>query len=484
MASNVLLVVLDTVRAANCSLYGYDRQTTPGLEALRSECVRFDHAIAPATWTVPSHAAMFTGRYPSDIGVHARNKVLPEGEATAATELRDSGYETAIMSSNPFLTEGTDLHRGYDHRYTAGMRRALFDDAFDPAKYIKTRENEAGIAKVRELLGELASPPQQLPKNVLNAIYYKYRTTVGGGEAGQRTDPASDDGAAETIEAFGRWIPTDGPFHACLNFMEAHTPYRHRKRFLPEWASTSDLHDLDQGREPYFTGEETLDDRAKEILTALYDAEIRYLDEQLQSLWQYLKANDLWDDTLVIVTSDHGEYLGEDGYIFHHSNLLGESLVHVPLLVKYPENRNAGATVEETVSLSRIYDTIVSAGTDATGVDPLAPKTESRLVRSEFVCLDPQHSTDTYVDPYRQLDVPSRAVYEDGTKYLLFDDGRAYTFEAPNYEGSIFDREPGDVDDVPTRIREFANLDVDVAETDDIELSEAVEDRLEELGYR
>lgn len=484
MKPNVLLVILDTVRAGNCSLYGYDRQTTPGLEELRSESVRFDHAVAPATWTVPSHAAMFTGRYPSEIGVHARNKVLAEGEVTAATELRDRGYATAIMSSNPFLTEGTDLHRGYDHRHTSGMRRALFEDAFDPAKYVKTRDHETGFAKVRELAGELASPPRQLPKNVLNALYYKYRTTWGVDESGQRTQPESDDGASETIDAFQRWVPTDQPFHACLNFMEAHTPFRHRERFLPEWASISDVREVDQHRETYFTGKDTLDDETKAILTALYDAEIRYLDEQLHSLWQYLRAKDLWNETMVVVTSDHGEYLGEDGFIFHHSNLLGEPLVHVPLLVKFPENQHAGAAVEETVSLTRVYDTIAAAGSRATDLRPLSPEADSELVRSEFVCLDPQHSTETYVDPYRQLDVPSRAVYEDGTKYLLFDDGRSYTFEGPDYQGSIFDREPGEVKDIPARIREFANLDIDIFENDDVELSGAVEDRLEELGYR
>lgn len=481
---NVLVVVLDTVRAANCSFYDYDRQTTPGLSKLRSESVRFDHAIAPATWTVPSHAAMFTGEYPSEIGVHARNKVLPKSEETAASRLQRQGYETAIMSSNPFLTEGTDLHRGFGYRYTAGMRRALFDDAFDPAKYIKTREHERGIKKVEELAGELASPLHDLPKNVLNALYYKYRTTWATKD-GDSHDPDLDDGAAETIQEFKQWVPEDRPFYACLNFMEAHTPFRYRERFLPEWASMSDVRQLSQDRETYFTGEATLDDYQKELLQSLYDAEIRYLDDQLRSLWQYLRDNDLWDNTLLVVTSDHGENLGEDGYIFHHSNLLGEPLVHVPLLVKYPDNKYAGESVKETVSLTNLFDTVVEAGDEtATDLNPLEPGTKTGLVRSEFVCLDPQHTTEDYVEPYRDLDIPSRAVYENGTKYILFDDGQAYTFNSPNEYGSILDAEPGEFDDVPAYIREFANLDVNINSENDIEMSESVERRLEELGYR
>ncbi|WP_160168010.1 sulfatase [Haloterrigena salina] len=485
MKPNVLVVVLDTVRAANCSVYGYDRQTTPRLSALRGESVRFEHTIAPATWTVPSHAAMFTGRYPSELGVHARNKILPATAETAADRLSHAGYETAIMSSNPFLTEGTGLHRGFDHRYTSGMRRALFEDAFDPARYIKTREHEQGIQKIAELAGELSSPLRDLPKNVLNALYYKYRTTWGTGDGSDSHDPTQDDGATETISEFKQWVPDDEPFFACLNFMEAHTPFRYRDRFLPEWASMEDVRALSQDRETYFRGEATLDDRQKELLQSLYDAEIRYLDEQLQSLWTYLRDNDMWEDTLLVVTSDHGENLGEDGYIFHHSNLLGEHLVHVPLLVKYPDNKHAGATVEETVSLTNLYDTVVNAGEESTGrLNPLEPGMVTDLVRSEFVCLDPQHSTEEYVEPYRRLDVPSRAVYEGGTKYVLFGDGRAYTFEGSDDYGSLLDIEPGPLEKVPAHVRSFANLDVDLDSGEGIEVSDSVESRLEELGYR
>jgi len=91
MKPNVLLVVLDTVRAKSCSFYGRDRATTPGLESLCDESVVFKHAIAPDTWTLPSHGAMFSGKDPTEVGVHAENMLFPANESTLAEELSADG---------------------------------------------------------------------------------------------------------------------------------------------------------------------------------------------------------------------------------------------------------------------------------------------------------------------------------------------------------------------------------------------------------
>lgn len=486
MKPNVLLVVLDTLRANNCSVFEYERPTTPGLESLADESVVYEHAIAPETWTVPSHAAMLTGQYPSAIGVHAQNKVLPDGVRTVSEQLHSEGYATAMMSSNPFLTEGTELYRGCEYRYTAGMRRILFEDAFDPAKYIKTRDHERGLTKAVELAEELAAPPVQFVKNVANAAHYKYRTRVKRDTERAKHDPSRDDGAAETIDEFTRWFDAqDGPAFACLNFMEAHTPLRYRDEYLPDWADTNDLDRVSQDRDDYLTGTVSFDDDTRELLEALYDGEIRYLDEQLQRLWSHLRGADAWDDTLLIVTSDHGEYLGENDLVFHGVNRLGELQGHVPLLVKYPDQDRAGTRVTETVSLTQIPETILGVVDEThSTTEPLEPDQSPDLVKTEFVCMDTQQSIEDYTERFRDLDVPTRAVYDGETKYLLFEDGRAFETEIGADPTHVDHGSADPLESVPENIVEFANFDVDLDGSDDLDVSDSVEARLEDLGYR
>lgn len=483
MRSNVLLVVLDTVRAKSCSLYGRDRPTTPGLERLAGDAVVFEHAIAPDTWTLPSHAAMFTGRYPTDIGVHAENMVLPEGEPTLAEDLAGAGYATGVFSSNPFLTQGSGLNRGFERSHTSKMRLTLFDDAFDPSRYIRTRDHERGLPKVAELLRELAGPPREMAKNALNAAYYKYRTTRPADEEAS-FDPASDDGAIESIAAFESWVDAaDEPFLGCLNFMEAHTPYRHRTEFLPEWAAIDDVRRLDQDRWKYLAGDLELTERRKELFEALYEAELRYLDERLESLWSALRERGLWEDTLVVVTSDHGELLGEHDLLFHDMNRLHEPLLHVPLLVKYPDGRHAGTRVEGTTSLTRLPAVVrgETVGDDA----PRPADLPEELVKTEFVGMNQVVSEDRYAPTYRDLAAQSRAVYEDGTKYVLYEDRATVTRELPLAPSADEERvEPIDPEDVPARVREFAALDEAITPGRRLDVDDAVGDRLQELGYR
>lgn len=206
MKPNVLLIVLDTVRAKRCGCYGCERATTPSVSTLRSEATVFERSIAPATWTVPTHAAMFTGEYASTMGIHAGNRVLPRDKETTATWLADRGYSTGVLSSNPFLTEGTGLHRGFNFRHTSGMRRAAFEDAFDLARYIKRRDHEAGLAKWVELGREVIDTPGQMVKNVSNALYYKHRTSWQSEDERTKFDSDADDGADETLSAAIEWM--------------------------------------------------------------------------------------------------------------------------------------------------------------------------------------------------------------------------------------------------------------------------------------
>ena len=484
MKPNVLLLVMDTARAKSCSVYDADRRTTPTLEEFSEQSVTYDHAIAPSSWTLPSHAAMFTGQYPTDAGVHSQSMILPPDSDTVASELSQEGYSTGVFSANPFLVAGSNLDHGFSHRRATNSRQVLFRDAFDPAKYIRSRDHETGAAKFQELLSEVSAPPVRFGKNVANALYYKARTTwdVGGLFSGDRPD----DGAKESIAAFKSWLERDrnatSPYFACLNFMEPHTPYRIRDTFLPEWASEEDLVDLSQDRWPYLSGELDLSDRHKELFRALYEAEIEYLDQQFAKLFEFLRSTTEWDDTLVIVTSDHGELLGECELLFHDMNRLLEPLVHVPLLIKYPGERFAGKHVDETVSLINLYDTILAETTgNSDGRTPLHPdSTYPDKVKSEFVGMNQTAPREPHLSVYEELSERSCAVYSD-QKYILFDDGQAIVTSASDESDDC--KGPESVS-VPDDILEFSNMNEGTERGDQLETDEDLEQRLEHLGYR
>jgi arylsulfatase A-like enzyme len=483
MKPNVLLVVLDTVRAKSCSFHGRDRATTPGLESLCDESVVFKHAIAPDTWTLPSHGAMFSGKYPTEVGVHAENMLFPANKSTLAEELSADGYATGIFSSNPFLTEGSGLNRGFNRSHTSGIQLVLYDDAFDPSQYIRSREHDQGLAKWMELGRELVDPPQTVLKSVLNAINYKYQTTWGANRE-DPYDPSSDDGATESITAFVSWLENTGePFFGCLNFMEAHTPYRYRDRFLPDWATMQDVKVLSQNRWQYLSGELELSTRRKELFQSLYEAELFSLDDILQSLWEVLKERGHWDETLVIVTSDHGELLGEHDLLFHDMNRLVEPLLHVPLIVKYPDSTYAGTTVTETTSLTRLPAIVHEVTDEDQTPDPNHHPCD--LVKAEFVGMNQVLPDERYANVYDDLNGQSRAVYEDGTKYVLYEDHATVTQDLPvGAESGVEPIESIEVENVPERVREFAGINEDVTSGRQLEVNDAVSDRLKQLGYR
>jgi arylsulfatase A-like enzyme len=478
MKPNVLFVILDTVRADSCSLYGRSRATTPGLDGLREESVVFDHAVAPSTWTLPSHGGMFTGRYPTEINLHGQNMVLSDDEETVAETLQADGYTTGVFSANPFLTQGTGLNRGFDRSYTTGIRGKLFKDAFDPAEYVRSRKNDSGVSKYVELVQEVAGPPVLMGKNLLNALEFKYRTRVDVRD--DDFDPTQDDGAADIVAELEGWIDdATAPFFACANFMEAHTPYRNRDTFLPEWADETDLNELERNRWKYLSGEVELTDRRRTLLRALYEAEIRYLDEQLQSLWTTLRKRGDWDRTLVIVTSDHGEFLGEHGLLYHDINRLYEPLVHVPLLVKYPNGRWGSRRVCETTSLITLHDLIKRAV--AGELETPAGGTRSDMTKVEFVQMNQSLPDKRHESMYADFSDQSRAVYAEDAKYFFHGDTVQVAEKPFCAEETYRELDP---DAVPDRIVEFAAMDRELRTDAGLEVDESVENRLEQLGYR
>lgn len=333
-APNVLLIVMDTVRAQNLSLYGYAQPTSPQLERLARSGVQFDQAVATAPWTLPSHASMFTGRYPQELSADFL-KPLDATYPTLAETLRARGWLTAGFVANTYYC-------GYEH----GLARGFV-------------HYEDYRASLTELL---------ISSSLLRAVTHNapLRRMLGNQQVLTRRT------AAELNNDFLSWLARTPdaprrPFFAFLNYYDAHEPY------LPPGAKDDSPlsrwpheHTLRTAR---LLNRERLSERDNQAEIAAYDRAIAYLDHQLGRLFDELARRDLLRRTLVIITSDHGEAFGEHGHYGHADNLY-LPLLRVPLLVIAPGRVPAGLRVNAPVTLRDLPATILELVTHSSSPLP------------------------------------------------------------------------------------------------------------------
>jgi len=322
---NVLLIVMDTVRADRLSLYGYARPTTPHLKRIAERGVRFEQARATAPWTLPSHASMFTGMWPHQTGV-SENRPLDPACPTLAEFLARRGYLTAGFVANTyFCNSWYGLGRGFSH----------YEDFYD----------EDLVVSVSETLRASA-----LGRSLLSAT----KLSQGGGR-GRKT-------AAKINRDFLDWLSQNEkgrPFFVFLNYFDAHSPYLVPDGYEPRFgrrAKTPEELALLQGWEN--RPKQNVPEREATLVSDAYDDCIGYLDDQIGALIDELENRRLLDNTLVVITSDHGEELGEHG-LFGHGRSLYSQEVHVPLVVLAPGGSAADRFVGEPVSLRDLPATVV-----------------------------------------------------------------------------------------------------------------------------
>jgi len=314
---NVLLLILDTVRAFNLSAYGYHRPTTPNLARRAESGVRFERAFVTSGWTLPSHSGIFTGRYPRELRVDL-NSPLDNRFPTLAEAMRDRGYATAGFVSNVGFTRAeTGLGRGFLH---------YEDFVFSPGLLLQSS------SIVRTLLS-----------------HGSFRKVIGF------YDLLGRKSAARMNHDLLSWIgQQDRPFFAFVNYNDAHRPY------LPE-APFNSLYLKDPEAHASIIRTESrsgLPPGSDSVLTDGYDGALTYLDDQLGKLFDALDQRGLLKNTIVIVTADHGEQFGEHD-LFWHSNSLYRQLIQVPLIMFGNERIPAGVHPATPVSLRDLPATVL-----------------------------------------------------------------------------------------------------------------------------
>jgi len=352
---NVLWIVWDTARADHLGLYGYEHQTTPFLDEWAEGARVFENCLSTAGYTLPSHASMFTGLLPSEHCSHNGTKRLSDDHVTVAELLRDAGYQTFAFSSNPHVSPRGNLIQGFDN-------------------VLYPWSDELRPEAVRILSAKL--PDEDLS----NEFGERFRAFERGE---QQLTIWHLKAAGELAEgATLSWLETtdpERPFFVFINYMEAHRPYipprEHRERLMsPEDVEKS--YRVDRSWVPMWEYTFGLRDYAEEELRltrATYDATLSELDDYLESLLGNLENGGYLDDTVVILTSDHGEHLGEQHMLDHQYSIF-QPLLNVPLIVHYPARFAPGREARPVMNYD-IFPTLL----ELAGVEP-PPDVESKAV--------------------------------------------------------------------------------------------------------
>ena len=349
---NIILIVLDTVRADRLKGFGYDLDTMPALERWASNALVATRAISPAGWTSPAHASMFSGKSVSEHGMHYgpgtkrrdpfRTRAF-DGISWLPEVLAEQGYDCLAVSANQFAVpqELTGFRRVFSPDHSDWERTvAGFVDRYSPI-----------TARLSERL--------------------RWRM------------PYVD--ARKIVDITMRAVPEESaPVFLFVNLIDAHSPYhpptealeslgirdeRLFSRYLTHTELTRQWESLPEGREGH--------------LNALYDAELRWLDLNVDKLLTWIDER-FGEDSIVIVTSDHGEELGEQGRVGHEYGL-AQSLVHVPLFIRSPSLPSG--RFDELVSLRGLFDFIkTSVLGEQSGLEAMLSATEEGGISERYPC--------------------------------------------------------------------------------------------------
>lgn len=337
---DVLLLIWDTVRASSLDLYGYQLPTAPNLTALARGGVVFDRAFGTASYTLPSHSSLFTGRWAHELSASWRVPLNSE-HATLAEAFASAGYRTGAFSANRiYVTREFGLGRGFDHfeEHRLGFQQVVRSSTLLRAIVTSSR--------VRDLLGF--------------------------------NDDLARVHATDNHRALVNWLKRDPdrPYFAFVNFMEAHTPYLPAPPFAQRFGwYESDAPDSVRRRVERAARREPEMQPPSVALHAkrAYEASIAELDAAVADMLEDLRSRGFLENTIVVVTADHGEEFGEHG-IFGHGNSLYLPSIQVPLIMVFPKRIPTAARVTNAVSIRDIPATIL----DLAGLGNPLPGTSLR----------------------------------------------------------------------------------------------------------
>lgn len=435
---DILFIVLDTQRADRLGCYGYPDIITPNLDCFADQAALFEQAISPAQWTIPSHASMFTGLYPTAHQVTQFERTLSPDVPHLAEVLSSAGYQTVGFSNNPVVgIFNNGLTRGFETFYNYGgaspnplqrLHHLPWPLPFFARRYrvISRRISCFNFIHIFLTRSDLAL------RASLNPLFAPLFAKLGNIK-GQNERSIGD--ICHFLEQREK-IREKRPLFLFANLMETHMPLWPPREFVDKVPATigsgkrarTIMHRWN--RECYRWDrplDEPLGKLERSVLSNMYNAEVAYQDDYLGRFFAILAGRRNRDDTLTIITSDHGEGLGEHNCT-GHGFVAYQELVHVPLIMHWPAQIAAGR-VNGPVSTRRIFHTILDAANDLSDtVAGLAPERIRVLSLQETLGgHDPEDNT-AYAEAYprlRQLKVLERVQSELIASFRCFSLRRA-----------------------------------------------------------
>lgn len=302
---NVIIIVMDTVCRDHLSCYGYKKNTSPYLNKLTKSSRVYYNAYSTSGWTASSHASLFTGLFPIAHKTTQENWSMNEQQVTLAEVLSEHGYQTYGISENPIVSINNNYDQGFLEYYETWRRP---NNLFDLCTWWTNK-----------LFG--------------NTAYTYFKNIL-------------------------RSRDTEKPFYIFINFIGGHSPYNSSKEFSDTFVTNRELTCESNEWTAYFLEKKRFSNDEIEHLTELYDAEILYVDYLIQKISNDLKSLNIWNNTLFIVASDHGENIGDHNMMDHVFSLY-ETLVQIPLIVHYPLLFQPSSKDYRIVQLTDIFPTVL-----------------------------------------------------------------------------------------------------------------------------
>ena len=330
---NIIILILDTLRAKNMSSYGYPVRTTPHIDEFAAENLLFSRAISPATWTVPSHASLLSGLYISQHRIESikGDRSFNGKIVTIPKALKTQGYRSAAFSQNMLFSSDNHLEEG-------------FDEFHNVEDFLRSR---ASTRIVQRLANDSIRPVHLAARYIRKMIAPRI-----------------------VLDNIFRWIQTNDeetPFFLLANVLAPHFPWTLPLRYIPRGDGLSPKHFLKsefltlKKQWEFNSGIQPVTQEHRRIWRTFYDAAITHVDDEVGRFIRRLRKWKGWDNTILVITSDHGEMMGEHHDIVGHMLCLHDNLIHVPLVIHHPDYPKS-VKIEGVVQTLDLYPSVLHWG--------------------------------------------------------------------------------------------------------------------------
>ena len=366
---DIIFIVLDTQRADRLGCYGRNKAFTPNLDQFAAAGILFEQAISPAQWTIPSHASMFTGLYPTAHQVTQSSQSLSAERPHLAELLRDSGYQTVAFCNNPLVgILNNGFKRGFQTFYNyGGAIPSMPSDSTTLPKPLRWL-----VERYTQFLRRISYPIQ----NFFGQSDLAFRLSLNPWFTPIWSRVANFKGQNErSVRDLTHYLQVreekqdERPLFLFLNLMETHLPFTPPAEFIDKTApylrGSKKARNIMRrwNRDSYRWAAplaEPLDDLEAQVLSDLYDAEVAYQDAYLGQLLTLLQNRANAENTLTVIVADHGDGLGEHGCV-GHAFVAYQELLHVPLMMQWPRRFKQPARIATPVSTRRVFHTMLDA---------------------------------------------------------------------------------------------------------------------------